>query len=59
MQWKDKSTSYSFTTITLAHRMCQVSLVLKYSFAFILKRKRELVALLLLSYGCLATVNVL
>ena len=27
------------------------------SFAIILKRKRELVALLLLSYGCLATVN--
>ena len=29
------------------------------SFAIILKRKRELVALLLLSYGCLPTVNVL
>ena len=29
------------------------------SFAIILKRKRELVALLLLSYGCLVTVNVL
>ena len=29
------------------------------SFAIILKRKRELIALLLLSYGCLATVNVL
>ena len=29
------------------------------SFAIILKRKRELVALLLLSDGCLATVNVL
>ena len=28
------------------------------SFAVILKRKRELVALLLLSYGCLVTVNV-
>ena len=28
-------------------------------FAIILKRKRELVALLLLSYGCLITVNVL
>ena len=28
-------------------------------FAIILKRKRELVALLLLSYGCLVTVNVL
>ena len=29
------------------------------SFAIILKRKRELVALLLLSYGCLVTLNVL
>ena len=29
------------------------------SFAIILKRKRELVALLLLSYRCLVTVNVL
>ena len=29
------------------------------SFAIILKRKRELVALLLLSYGCLVAVNVL
>ena len=29
------------------------------SFAVILKRKRELVVLLLLSYGCLVTVNVL
>ena len=29
------------------------------SFAIILKRKRELVALLLFTYGCLATVNVL
>ena len=29
------------------------------SFAIILKRKRELVALLLLSYGCIVTVNVL
>ena len=28
------------------------------SFAIILKRKRELVALLLLSHGCLVTVNV-
>ena len=29
------------------------------SFTIILKRKRELVALLLLSYGCLVTVNAL
>ena len=29
------------------------------SFAIILKKKRELVALLLLAYGCLVTVNIL
>ena len=29
------------------------------SFAIILKMKKELVALLLLSYGCLVTVNVM
>ena len=29
------------------------------NFAIILKRKRELIALLLLSYGCLVTVNIL
>ena len=29
------------------------------SFAIILKRKRELVSLLVLSYGCLVTVNVM
>ena len=29
------------------------------SFAIILKRKRKLVALLLLSYGCIVTINVL
>ena len=34
--------------------LCVISI-----FAIILKRKRELVALLLLSYGCLVTVNVL
>ena len=34
--------------------LCTIS-----SFAIILKRKRELVVLLLLSYGCLVTVNVL
>ena len=30
-----------------------------FGFAIILKRKRELVALFLLSYGCLVTVKVL
>ena len=29
-QWKDKCTSYSFTTKKLTHSMCQVSLVVKY-----------------------------
>ena len=33
--------------------------VMQNCFAIILKRKRELVALLLLSYRCLVTVNVL
>ena len=37
---------------------CALLFVLS-SFAIILKRKRELVALLLLSYGCLVTVNIL
>ena len=30
-QWKDKCTSYSFTTKKLSHNMCQVSLVVKYT----------------------------
>ena len=30
-QWKDKCASYSFTTKTLIHSMCQVSLVVKYN----------------------------
>ena len=30
-QWKDKCTSYSFTTKKLTHSMCQVSLVIKYT----------------------------
>ena len=37
---------------------CALFCVLSY-FAIILKRKRDLVSLLLLSYGCLVTVNVL
>ena len=37
------------------HLLC----VLVSSDAIILKRKRELVALLVLSYGCFITVNVL
>ena len=38
---------------------CCALLCVLSSFAIILKGKRELVALLLLSYGCLVTVNVL
>ena len=38
---------------------CCALLCVLSSFAIILKRKRELVALLLLSSGCLVTVNVL
>ena len=38
---------------------CYALLCVLSSFAFILKRKREMVALLLLCYGCLVTVNVL
>ena len=38
---------------------CYALLCVLSSFAIILKRKRELVALLLLSYRCLVTVNVL
>ena len=39
--------------------LCCALLCVFSSFAIILKRKRKLVALLLLSYGCLVTVNVL
>ena len=39
--------------------LCYALLCVLSSFAIILKRNRELVALLLLSYGCLVTVNVL
>ena len=38
---------------------CFVLLCVLSSFAIILKSKRELIALFLLSYGCLVTVNVL
>ena len=38
---------------------CYLLLCVYSSFAITLKRKRELVALLLFSYGCLVTVNVL
>ena len=38
---------------------CYALLCVHSSFAIILKRKRKMVALLLLSYRCLSTVNVL
>ena len=38
---------------------CYTSLCVHSSFAIILKRKRKLVALLLLSYRCFVTINVL
>ena len=38
---------------------CYALLCVQSSFAIILKRKRKLVALLLLSYRCIVTINVL
>ena len=38
---------------------CKALLCVHPSFAIILKRKRKLVALLLLSYRCIVTINVL
>ena len=38
---------------------CYALLCVHFSFAIILKRKRKLVALLLLSYRCIITINVL
>ena len=38
---------------------CYALLCVHFSYAIILKRKRKLVALLLLSYRCIVTINVL
>ena len=38
--------------------LCYTLLCGPYSFAIIMKRKRKLVALLVLSYICIATINV-
>ena len=38
---------------------CYAFLFVLFSFAMIMKRKREYVALFLLSYGCIVTVNVI
>ena len=39
--------------------LCYALLCVQSSFAIILKRKRKLVALLLLSYRCIVTINIL
>ena len=48
-----------FVGIQWLSLFCYASLCVRSSFVIILNVKRELVALLLLSYGCLVTVNVL
>ena len=48
-----------FVGVLCLSLFCYGLLCVLSSFAIILKRKRELVALLLLSYRCLVTVNVL
>ena len=50
------STDKIFVIILL---FCYALLCAYSSFAIILKRKRKLVALLLLSYSCIVTINVL
>ena len=49
----------SFVEVLCLSLFCYALFCVLSSFAIILKRKRELFALLLLSYGCLVTVNVL
>ena len=48
-----------FVGILCLYLYCCALLCVHSSFAMILKRKRELVALLLLSYRCIVTVNVM
>ena len=48
-----------FVAVLYLSLFCYALLYVLSSFAIILKRKRELVALLSLSYGCIVTVNVL
>ena len=48
-----------FVGILCLSVFCYASLCVHFSFAIILKRKRKLVALLLLSYRCSVTINVM
>ena len=48
-----------FVEIVCLSLFCYALLCVDSSFAIILKRKRKLVALLILSYRCIATINVL
>ena len=48
-----------FVGVMCLSLFCYALLCAHSSFAFILKRKRKLVALLLLTYRCIVTINVL
>ena len=48
-----------FAGVLCLYLFCYALLCVLSGFAIILKRDRELVALLLLSYGCLVTINLL
>ena len=48
-----------FVGVLCLYLFCYALLCVHSSFAIILKRKRKLVALLLLSYRCIVTINVL
>ena len=48
-----------FVGVLCLSLFCYTLLCVQSSFAIILKRKRKLVALLLLSYKCIVTINVL
>ena len=48
-----------FAGVLCSYLFCYALLCVHSNFAFILKRKRKLAALLLLSYRCTVTINVL
>ena len=48
-----------FVAVLCLYLFCHALLCLHSSFAIILKRKKKLVALLLLSYRCIVTINAL
>ena len=48
-----------FVVVLCLYLFCYALLCVYSSFAIILKRKRKLVALLLLSYRCIVTINIL